>query len=300
MLSVLIPVYNYDIRLLVNSLHEQLISANVVFEIICMDDGSQDDIGTTNSNVASLSHTTYHVASNNVGRVAVRQRLAEQASFDWLLFLDADVVPKSETFIKDYLVFINAEYDAVYGGFAYKKERPDDHLVLRWTYGKSKEQVDAAIRNKKPYKITISANFLIKKILFKQINSQITYKGYGYDNYFGSLLKTKKVLIVHINNEVFHLGLEPNASYLKKVEQSVDTLLALDKEGLINSTENSLIVVYRTLKQWKLNLLFSWIFKRFKNRFHTNLLGKTPSMFGLQLYKLSYLCYHDVKEKGRN
>ena len=297
MLSVLIPVYNYDIRMLVNRLHEQLTATDIVFEIICMDDASQQGFSVTNSEISKLRHTSYYISDSNQGRVATRQTLAAQATFDWLLFLDADVMPKLDSFISDYLAYLNREYDAVYGGFAYNKERPTNDFVLRWTYGKSKEQVTAAIRNKKPYKITISANFLIKKALFKQINSEIKAKGYGYDNYFGSLLKTKKAPIIHIDNEVFHLGLEVNASYLNKVEQSIDTLLALDHKGLINTTENSLIVVYRTLKQWKLNGLFSWLFKRFKHSFRSNLLGKKPSMLSLQVYKLSYLCYQDIKKK---
>ncbi|MCD2260091.1 glycosyltransferase family 2 protein [Psychroserpens luteolus] len=294
MLSVLIPVYNYDIRPLVNTLHEQLTSAQISFEIICIDDCSKADISSINSEIQQLAHTSYHVSSSNKGRVATRHALAVQASFDWLLFLDADVLPTSDTFVSNYLTYLTSDYDAVYGSFAYKKEAPQPDFVLRWTYGQSKEQVKADIRNKKPYKITISANFLIRTSVFKHINSKITYKGYGYDNYFGSLLKTEKSKICHIDNEVFHLGLESNTSYLNKVEQSVDTLLKLDNQGLINTTENSLIVVFRTLKQWRLNSLFSWLFKKFKSRLTSNLLSQKPSMLMLQLYKLSYICYQDL------
>ncbi|WP_298761912.1 glycosyltransferase family 2 protein [uncultured Psychroserpens sp.] len=294
MLSVLIPVYNYDVRGLVNTLHDQLMSAQISFEIICIDDYSKAEIGTINSEIQQLAHTSYHISSSNKGRVATRHTLAAQASFDWLLFLDADVLPTSDAFVSSYLAYLTSDYDAIYGGFAYNKEAPQTEFLLRWTYGRSKEQVKADIRNKKPYKITISANFLIKQSVFKRINSKITYKGYGYDNYFGSLLKTEKSNIFHIDNEVFHLGLESNASYLNKVEQSVDTLLKLDNQGLINTTENSLVVVFRTIKQWKLNVLFSWIFKKFKGRFTSNLLSKKPSMLMLQLYKLSYICYQDL------
>ena len=59
--------------------------------------------------------------------------------------------------------------------------------MLRWSYGKTHEQIPAKERNKKPYKVIISANFMIKKPIFIAINSQIEQKGYGFDNFFCSL-----------------------------------------------------------------------------------------------------------------
>ncbi len=41
MLSILIPVYNYDVRKLVYDLHRQVTGAAVSFEMILLDDGSQ-------------------------------------------------------------------------------------------------------------------------------------------------------------------------------------------------------------------------------------------------------------------
>lgn len=294
MLSVLIPVYNYDIRELVNTIHKQLLASQVPFEIICIDDASEKQKTTINSEMGKLSHTTYTISESNFGRVATRQTLAIQATYDWLLFLDADVLPKSDDFIQNYLNHLNSDYDAIYGGFAYKKERPTADFILRWTYGKSKEEVPASQRNQTPYKIVISANFLIKKQLFLDINSRITQKGYGYDNYFGALLKEKKAKIFHLDNEVFHLGLEPNASYLNKVEQSIDTLIQLDNKGELRATDNSLFKTFKTLKTWKLNRVASWMYKVFKKQWTRNLLSAHPSVFILQCYKLSYICYQDL------
>ena len=294
MLSVLIPVYNYDIRLLVRTVHEQLLASQITFEIICLDDASKSGFSTINSEINTLAHVAYHSSSKNSGRVATRQALAKQAKYDWLLFLDADVIPKSETFITDYLSYTNSNYEAVYGGFIYTDETPKAEHLLRWTYGKSNEQVVASKRNKTPYRIVISANFMIKKQLFLDINSEITQRGYGYDNYFGALLKTKKSAVFHTDNEVYHQGLESNESYLNKIEQSVDTLLKLDAEHHINATENRLLETFKTLKQWKLNYVFSWTYKAFKNRFKSNLLGKHPRLWVLQCYKLSYICYQDL------
>jgi hypothetical protein len=294
MLSVLIPVYNYDIRLLVNTIHNQLRDCDVKFEIICIDDCSEKSYSLINTEINNLSNTSYTISNKNIGRIAIRQALAEQANYEWLLFLDADVMPKMDNFISNYTSLLFPNYDAIYGGFAYKQEQPKDDYMLRWVYGTSNEQVSASKRNQTPYKIVISANFLIKKAIFKRLNSQITQRGYGYDNYFGALLKSNEQKVFHIDNEVYHLGLEPNENYLNKIEQSVDTLLKLESNGDLQQTENTLYNTYKLLKKLKINHLFSWIYKVYKNRFKKNLLSSKPKVSVLQFYKLSYICFQDL------
>ena len=48
MLSVLIPTYNYNAFFLVDKIHQQLILAQIAFEIICFDDGSKSDLNAEN------------------------------------------------------------------------------------------------------------------------------------------------------------------------------------------------------------------------------------------------------------
>jgi len=294
MLSVLIPVYNYDVRALVNSLHEQLISNRIDFEIICQDDLSKKEIRILNTEIEQLQYSSYYLSNENLGRIATRQGLAEKAKYDWLLFLDADVMPVSLHFIKNYIAYFSSEAKAIYGGIAYETTTPKDDFKLRWTYGKAKEQLPAANRNHNIYKHIVSANFLIQKSVFTSINSQIKLKGYGYDNYFGSLLKQHQVTVMHIDNEVYHLGLETSKIYLSKVKEAIDTLLKLNTECLLSQTDNSLLNTFKTSKKWKLNYLFSWIYKRFNPVFERHLLGQNPSVFYLQCYKLSYICYQDL------
>ncbi len=294
MLSVLIPVYNYDIRRLVYAIHKQLLASKITFEILCLDDHSENSISASNTDIEQLQNTSYRILNNNLGRVAVRQTLAKQAVYDWLLFLDADVMPTSDNFISNYHKLLSSGYDAIYGGFTYRNTPPEADHMLRWSYGKSKEQMLAIKRNQVPYKIVISGNFLIQKSLFIRLNSQITQKGYGYDNYFGALLKAHKKKVFHIDNNVFHLGLESNVIYLNKIEQSVDTLLILDKQNAINETENTLYNSYKQLKKLKLNYIFSFIYKNFNSNFRKNLLSSTPNILVLQCYKLSYICYQDL------
>jgi glycosyltransferase involved in cell wall biosynthesis len=296
MISVVIPVYNCSCVVLVETLHKQLIASAVVFELICLDDAS-DIFTSENLTIANLSHTTYNISKTNLGRIATRQHLANMANYDWLIFLDADVLPKSEQFIQTYLNVLNTESVVVYGGFAYYEELPEKNYRLRWRYGKAKEQVLAAIRNKTPYKVVISANFLIKKPVFLNVTSKIDGKAYGNDNYFGAILKAEHINVLHIDNEVYHLGLDTNADYLRKKEQAAETLVTLLNSGSISEHDNGLLKLFQQLKYFKLHYLFQLFYMCFESLMKKNLLGGSPNIQLLQLYRISYMCYFDLKNK---
>jgi glycosyltransferase involved in cell wall biosynthesis len=291
MISVLIPVYNYNVVALVTHIHTQLQLCDLPYEIIALDDASISDVVHVNNSLSNLEFTSYIKSKTNLGRTNARQYLAEKASYEWLLFLDADVMPKTALFISNYLKCTDSDYEAVYGGFAYHEDLPDSDYRLRWTYGKTHEQISAKERNKRPYKVIISANFMIKKDIFIPINAQIEQKGYGFDNFFGALLKMKTIKVFHIDNEVYHLGIETSKAYLNKKEKAAETLLLLYKSNRIESHQNDLLHLFITLKRYKLHHIFSWAYQLLKKPLQHNLLSTTPSMKLLQLYRITYMCY---------
>lgn len=289
MISILIPTYNYKVTALVNSVYKQLELTSIPFEIIVLEDGSTQ----TNQEIAHLGHTSILCLEENKGRVKARQVLAQKAKYNWLLFLDADVLPKKSTFIVNYLKYFSTDYDAIFGGFYYYNTPPEKSLMLRWKYGKTKEQVPASIRNKKPFKIIISANCLIKKNVFNTINKAMDQKkGYGFDNLFGALLKEHQCKVLHLDNEVYHIGIEESKSYLKKKEHAALTLLQLEKEGVITSHDNDLLQLFTTLKTYHLTIVGRWFYKTFKSVMQKQLTGNNPNITLLQLYRISFMCFH--------
>lgn len=297
MISVLIPTYNYPVLELVNSINKQLIESNKAFEIICFEDGSDNEFIKLNTEVNKLPHTQLLVSSKNVGRIKARQTLSDNAQYDWLLFLDSDVIPKKDNFIIEYINQLHSKNIVVFGGVCYKKNKPPQDYLLRWKYGIQKEEIIASIRNKKPYRLIASANMLIQKNIFNSINKTIDYQGYGMDNYFGSRLKEDKFMVKHIDNPVFHLGLEKSTHYLKKKEEAATTLLYLLKSNSISASDNSLLKLFLKLKQWRLNYLAAFLFKIFKTSMKNNLLGKDPSIKLLQFYRIGYMCFTDLNLK---
>jgi len=298
MISVLIPVYNYNIINFVESLHKQLTAQNMDFEIRCLDDASEDAVVLKNKTITHLTHTTYTVSETNNGREKTRQLLAESATYNWLLFLDADTLPFKDNFISTYLPFLNSDFEAVFGGITYQKTPPKDSELLRWTYGKHREQKSAKKRNKAPYLHITSPNFIIKKSVFLTYNSKIKGKDYGFDAYFATLLKRHSVKIKHIDNEVIHLGLESSALYLLKTEEAIDTYFKLYKTHKIEASDNKLIALFLKLKYFKLNVLLAFVFQFLKPKLQRQLLSKSPNLYLFQLYRLLYLCHFSLNNRN--
>lgn len=294
MISVLIPTYNYDITKLVAALHHQLSKASIEFEIICFDDGSKNDISSKNKVIEALSHTRYIISTTNIGRVKARMKLAKEALFSWLLFIDADTLPKTEQFISNYLVYTNQDFDVVFGGFAYSKDTPKNNEILRWKYGKKHEEVPSEIRNLSPYKVIISANYLIRKKIFQSFKFLEAHKTYGQDSLLGSKLKEAQVKVYHIDNEVWHLGLEDNLTFLEKKEQASRVLLDMYRSSYFqHNPDNHLLNLFAQLKRLKLSWLFYRLYQLCYRKWQKNLLGNHPNIKLLQMYRLSYLCYLD-------
>ena len=99
MVSILIPVYNYDITSLVSELYNQVITAHIDFEIIALDDKSSDDILSINNSTNKLKFTNYNLSDKNNGIAITRQLLVNKAKYNWVLLIDADMRLKDSFYI---------------------------------------------------------------------------------------------------------------------------------------------------------------------------------------------------------
>ena len=293
MLSILIPTYNYNISALVAEMHTQIKQLEVAFEILCYDDGSTDkNIISANKEINSLENTKYHILEKNIGRSAIRNLLAKEATFEWLLFLDADVLPKENNFIATYLKSISKTSKVIYGGILYDENKPDNNHLLRWTYGRKREALPTSKRNKNIYLSFLTLNFLIRKDVFNHVSFDENIPNLRHeDTLFSYHLKLKNIKVEHIENPTYHLGLEESSLFLKKSIESVDALHLFLKQDLIPKNYTLITKVFFKIKKIKLHYFFAFIYKNFKEYFDKNLLSKKPSLYIFDLYRLSYLCY---------
>lgn len=289
MLSILIPTFNDSAYELVKEIHQQCNLAKINFEVLVFDDASTDlNCININNKINKLSNASYTVLNNNIGRCAIRNQLAKTAQYDWLLFLDADVFPKSQNFINFYLQNIHLQQDVVFGGFMYHKSDYSQERSLRWRYGHKYEQKKAKLRNLTPERHTISANVLIKKSIFISLNLEENNR-YGMDIRFGILLKELNCKIHHVDNEVIHKGLEKNHVFINKTEQSIDTLLYYYRNDKIQKKDHNLLNFYCFLKTIKLHYLLNVIYPFVFPMLKINLLSNRPNPTLFQYYKLLYL-----------
>jgi cellulose synthase/poly-beta-1,6-N-acetylglucosamine synthase-like glycosyltransferase len=200
MLSILIPTYNYTIFPLVSKIHELLELEQIPFEIRCLDDASDNPYcQSENEKINNLKNASYKILEKNIGRSKIRNLLGKNAIYDWLLFMDADVYPIQDDFIKNYIKYLKTEPSVVYGGIRYTKEKPPAEELLRWEYGKHREALAAERRKKNPYLSFLTLNFLIHKniLLSVPFNESIPNLRHE-DTLFSYDLKTNNIPIYHI------------------------------------------------------------------------------------------------------
>ncbi|WP_294824681.1 glycosyltransferase [uncultured Flavobacterium sp.] len=292
MLSILIPTYNYNVVPLVRQLHTQAEKAGITFEVLIYDDGSPDkDVTYKNQVIGNYSHCGYIVLPANIGRSAIRNLLAENAKYSWLLFLDADTLPIRENFIAHYLPYLNNEEKVVYGGIKYQPDPPAANRLLRWVYGNKREALPKEIREADPYLSLLTLNFAISKSVFAKVrfNEEIPNLRYE-DTLFSYDLMKAGIKVEHIANEACHLGLETSEIFIRKSEESITGLKYLLDHKFLPPGYVRLVKAYMQLKKAGLLPAAALFHSATKKRFRNNLLSGKPSLFIFDLYRLGYLC----------
>ncbi|ARV06429.1 hypothetical protein BTO04_06830 [Polaribacter sp. SA4-10] len=284
MLTVLIPTYNYNSLNLVKELHEQLIKSNISFEIICIDDGSKSKLNKYNQEINFLTCSSFIELKENIGRSAIRNLLSKKAKYKWLLFLDSDVFPTSTNFISNYVKEMEIGNDPIYlGGIAYENDITCS--LLRCKMGKKNEEKPVFIRKKKPYKYFFTANFLIKKIIFDTINFNESLLKYGYEDLlFSKELKKNRIDIKHLDNAVYHLGIDENKDFLNKTKAALENLTYLIMCNHILKKDTQISKMFYKLETYKIVsflAIFHSIFERIAD--------KKSSLFFYNLFRLTYL-----------
>lgn len=306
MLSILIPVYNWNVSVLTRGLHDQLSATNSPFEIIIMDDASDDDSVEINKKLADLSHTSYIRHEVNQGRSRVRNDLAARAKYPYLLFIDSDAALPCHHYIQNYIDVIkkniNDEAMVVLGGVAYRKGKSDKKFSLRLHFGRKREEIPATIRNKTPYRSFTPFNLLISKSVFDSVSFNEFFTTYGNeDTLFGMHLRENRINVFHINNPLYHEGLDENEVYMQKIEASIENLLQLIKNKMASDSfiqDYRLLKTYYILKNRGIIFFVDSIFSFSGNAIRRYLL-RFPNLFLLDFYKLGYLSKGIKNEKCR-
>jgi glycosyltransferase involved in cell wall biosynthesis len=293
MISVCLPVFNFDITELTEELLRQARECNIDMELLVFDDFSISYYKKRNATIAVNDHVSYLEFDQNLGRSKIRNRLADFAKGKWLLFMDCDMVPESPYFLQNYNNAITRA-SVICGGIGYGPMPFKNELMLRWKYGVKRDSKNAARRQISPYASFLSGNFMIKRDVFHQIRFNEEMSGYGHeDTLFGLDLKLHNVPIYHIDNPCIHLGIEPCFEYLAKSEQGIVNLVRLlrivphQKKDLQRNIR--LLKYYRFFKAFGLAYPLRWFFRVFNPIIRRVLCSTKPSLVLFDLYKLGLM-----------
>lgn len=292
-LSVCIPVFNFDVRELVFELKREVKEQNINAEIILIDDASSHQFKTINNEILSQVNN-FIFLEKNIGRSKIRNLFLEYVEGDYLLFLDCDGKIVNSDFLSIYIEYLknNTKTDVLYGGRIVAKTLFNKKYILRWKFATERENLPVNKRREKPYLSFQTNNFIIKKEIFAKVQFDPEFENYGYEDLlFAMDLKSEHVTIDHIDNPIFNNDLENNEAYLKKVEESVESLAKMLKKHSLRPkiSEIKLVSAYNFISKTYSNTFLLFLFSLIENTFKKNLLSDNPNLRNLDFYKLGLL-----------
>lgn len=285
MLSILIPVHNYNCTALVHTLHQQCEASGMVYEILLGNDASTlflDELHT----LSTLSNIRMVTAKENIGRSKIRNLLADKAAYNTLLFIDCDAdASGNPAYIRQYLPYMGKPCCVVGGTQTHPSlDTPETHL--NYTYDLLRETQNS----QKGHFTTFQ--FLIDKALFNKVRFDETISSYGFEDSFFGYEISQYTPILYIQNPLVHTGMRSNQAYLTKIDELCATLVQLycsdQKETLLKVSKLARYV--HLLRRLKLQGLMARIFTAHKHRIVQNLCSPTPKLRYLDLYKLGTAC----------
>lgn len=283
-LSILIPIYNSDCREQVTQLNRQAEAIEgLAYEIIVADDGSTEAaVGDWLSAISQLSNVRCIRRELNVGRAAIRNFLAQQAKYKWLLFMDGDMSIPTEHFLRKWL---EADVEQVgYGGYIVGTGKKSN---LRYIYEKQCEPMHRAEeRSKRPFMHFHTCNFMIAKEIMLNNPFDERFHHYGYEDVlFGKRLRQAGITIVHPDNPAGFFDYEDNAHFVSKTEEGLRTLHTFRKDLRGYS---QLLTFIDGIHIGAIKSLIRLWHRLFGSMERKNLCGKRPNLRVFKLYRLGF------------
>ena len=288
MLSILIPTYNFDCTPLARELQRLITASGITAEVIVMDDASPC-LSLRNANLAinDLPQCRLVQLPHNVGIARIRNLLADEAQYDYMLFLDSDVYPVYDDFITRYLD-ARHQADVVCGGLMFRDTPPSPQCTLRYKYGSIVESQSVEKRMQQPYGEFRTLNFFISRKAFMATRFNELFVRYGHeDTFFGKELQQKGYTITHIDNPIYHDVPDTNEQFLSKTRRSIENLR---EHYDILLSHVKLLRLYDKLQRMHMSRMVASVFTLIEPLLLSNLNSSNPSLTVLNIYKAGYIC----------
>lgn len=215
-LSVLVPFYRYDPSpLLARCLH-----APPAVEFILLDDGSGDAAllaRVVAAAAATQAQVSIIVREANAGRAAARNRLLAEARGEYVLFLDADMIPDRPSFLATWLSVTRCQQPLVaFGGLSLRHAQRTRETALHHNLFAHSDCRSLAERLGAPARSVATSNLLVRRSFLAEHPFDDGFRGWGFEDTEWALRAARVAEILHIDNPATHAGLDSAETLLRK------------------------------------------------------------------------------------
>ncbi|MEL6567602.1 MAG: glycosyltransferase [Pseudomonadota bacterium] len=221
--SILVPRFRDDVLPLIEALGASDGASET--HLIAFDDGSGDagEFPKIQSALTAFPGPAELIISEtNLGRSEARNRLLAAATTDWVILLDADMVPDDPHFLTRYQEAAKklGEPGLICGGGSTAQVQLDPKTALHLAQSRTSECLDAKDRNAEPGRFVFTANIMVHRTVFDTVPLDPGYVGWGWEDVDWGLSIAARFPVVHIDNPATHLGLDEDARLIAKYGSS--------------------------------------------------------------------------------
>ena len=286
-LSILIPTYNNCCLPLVKALVEQAEAiADLTYEVLVAEDGSTDSPSLeSNRPIGQLAHCRHIEREKNVGRAAIRNFLAREAQYEYVLFIDSHMSVVRSDYLMRYLALTRSSHALVYGGYTITRTPPEGKGNLRYAYELSCIDAQSAEnRSRQPYQNFHTSNFMVRRDIILSHPLDERFKHYGYEDVLlGKALLLAGIHILHIDNPVGFDHFESNGRFMEKTDEALSALHTFRAEL---QGYSRLLALTDRLGRWHLTPLISGLYRLTGKAIRRRLSGSSPTPTLFKVYKL--------------
>jgi glycosyltransferase involved in cell wall biosynthesis len=286
-LSICIPAWRDAASPLLTSLAD--LAEHNDCEVLVYDDGS-DDPDMTAAITEHLGKFTgparLITAHENKGRSYARNRLMHHARCDWLLMLDADMLPDDSQFLARYLDAMSAQTEPalIAGGFTLNHVAADKSQALHAAQSIRSECLSAAQRKTEPGRYIFTSNILAHRQVLDSVSFDDGYQGWGWEDVDWGLRVADRFPIIHIDNSATHLGLDDTNTLLRKYGTSGPNFARLARQHPEAVADMALYKVAKSLRRVPGTALIANVCKGLaQDRF--GIIPMKLRLFALKLYR---------------
>lgn len=226
-MSIVTPVYKNDPSLLLQSLLNEAnkTSNNLRTEIIIIDDGSDSSelVKLINKFVLEFNIPVKFISLiKNMGRSFARNKLMEEAKGNYILFLDSDMLPDNDNFIKKWVDLIDEKSPEIaFGGFTILQASDDKKYDLAKELASKSDCINAKERTKRGALAVATSNLLVRKDIMQTIPFDCGFSGWGWEDVDWALRANSSGFnVIHYENSATHMGLDEANDLLKKLKNA--------------------------------------------------------------------------------